>query len=74
MIKINTLVRTQEDEKSKANALKISETKLTATIDQLNAQIEDLKKENENLTLDLGDKQGNIQNLSAEQRELQGNI
>ena len=28
LIKINTLVRTQEDEKSKANALKTQETKL----------------------------------------------
>ena len=49
LIKINTLVRTQEDEKSKANALKTQETKLNQEIAHLNATIADLKKENDKL-------------------------
>jgi len=49
MIKINTLIRTQEDEKSKAKALKESETKLNQLIDSLNAKINSLNNENEKL-------------------------
>ena len=49
LIKINTLVRTQEDEKSKANALKTQETKLNQEIERLNAKIDELNKENEKL-------------------------
>jgi len=52
MIKINTLIRTQEDEKSKAKVLKESETKLNQMIENLNSQIKNLSTEKENLTSD----------------------
>ena len=42
-------MRTQEDEKSKANALKTQETKLNQEIAHLNGTIDDLKKENDKL-------------------------
>jgi len=42
-IKIKTLIRTQEDEKSKANALKASEEKLTTDVADRDKEIDGLK-------------------------------
>jgi len=42
-IKIKTLIRTQEDEKSKANALKASEEKLTTDVAERDKEIDGLK-------------------------------
>lgn len=49
LIKINTLVRTQEDEKSKASALKTNEIKLNQNIESLNTKIENLMNDNTKL-------------------------
>jgi len=49
MIKINTLDRTMEDEKSKASALKANELKLNAQIESLNTKIENLMHDNTKL-------------------------
>ena len=70
MIKINTLVRTQEDEKSKASVLKTQETKLLQSIDSLNAKIEDLKNENDKLDTEKQDLQAACQKWQASDREL----
>ena len=46
MIKINTLERTQEDEKSKAAALRLSEEQLNGKIRELNVLIQSLEDKN----------------------------
>lgn len=65
MIKIRTMERTQEDEKSKSAALKASEDKLTIQIEQLKKQIKDLQNDAEILENDK-------QNVDEAFKKLQG--
>lgn len=49
-IKIKTLIRTQEDEKSKANALKASEDKLTEDLSEMQKKLKNLEGQCKQLT------------------------
>ena len=69
MIKINTMVRNTEDEKSKASALKASEERLTATIEQLNSKIASLDDKNGGLQHNLTELEQQCQNWAARDRE-----
>ena len=69
MIKINTMVRNTEDEKSKASALKASEERLTATIEQLNSKIASLDDKNGGLQHNLTELELQCQNWAARDRE-----
>jgi len=68
LIKINTLNRTQEDEKSKASALKANEIKLNQQIESLNTKIESLNDANQNLKVETEKLQEGLQNSDHNNR------
>ena len=55
MIKINTMVRNINDEKSKTTALKVSEETLTAKIEDFKSKIDKLEDKNDGLSQNLID-------------------
>ena len=69
MIKINTMVRNTEDEKSKAAALKASEERLNAKIEELNGKLAGLEDKNGGLSHNLTELEQQCQNWAARDRE-----
>ena len=72
-IKIKTLIRTQEDEKSKANALKASEEKLTSDVAERDKEIEALKQAKSHQQDKIQDQDATLQNMNRDLNEEKNN-